>query len=40
MASRAAMDGAVTVDELTTILAEDVDDDLSGLAKETPRIGF
>src|SRR5215213_3447520 len=40
MASRAAMDGAVTVDELTTLLAEDIDDDLSMLAREAPRIGF
>lgn len=40
MASRAAMDGAVTIDELTDLLAEDIDDDLSMLARETPRIGF
>jgi SpoVK/Ycf46/Vps4 family AAA+-type ATPase len=40
MAARAAVDGAVTVDELTTLLAEDIDDDLSMLARETPRIGF
>jgi SpoVK/Ycf46/Vps4 family AAA+-type ATPase len=40
MASRAAMDGAVTIDELTDLLAEDIDDDLSMLSRETPRIGF
>jgi hypothetical protein len=40
MGSRAAMDGAVTVDELTDLLAEDIDDDLSMLARETARIGF
>jgi SpoVK/Ycf46/Vps4 family AAA+-type ATPase len=40
MAARAAVDGAVTVDELTDLLAEDIDDDLSMLARETPRIGF
>ncbi|HSU12525.1 AAA family ATPase [Longimicrobium sp.] len=40
MASRAAVDGAVTVDELTDLLAEDIDDDLSMLAPDTRRIGF
>jgi stage V sporulation protein K len=40
MAARAAGDGAVTLDELTDLLAEDIDDDLSMLARETPRIGF
>jgi SpoVK/Ycf46/Vps4 family AAA+-type ATPase len=40
MAARAATDGAVTVDELTTLLPDDIDDDLSMLARETPRIGF
>jgi hypothetical protein len=40
MASRAAMDSSVMVDELTDLLAEDIDDDLSMLARETPRIGF
>lgn len=40
MASRAAMDGAVTLDELTDVLPEDIDDDLSMLARDTPRIGF
>ncbi|HEX8693851.1 MAG TPA: AAA family ATPase [Longimicrobium sp.] len=40
MASRAAEDGAVTVDELTTLLPEDIGDDLSMLARDTPRIGF
>ena len=40
MASRAAVDGSVTVDELMILLPEDIDDDLSMLARETPRIGF
>ncbi|MFL5381418.1 MAG: AAA family ATPase [Longimicrobiaceae bacterium] len=40
MAARAAADGAVTVEELTTLLPEDIDEDLSMLAKERPRIGF
>jgi SpoVK/Ycf46/Vps4 family AAA+-type ATPase len=40
MAARAATDGAVTIDELHTLLPEDIDDDLSMLARETPRIGF
>lgn len=40
MATRAAADGAVTVDELHTLLPEDIGDDLSMLARETPRIGF
>jgi len=40
MATRAATDGAITVDELTTLLAEDIDDELSGLASERRRIGF
>ena len=40
MAARAAEDGAVSVEELTTLLAEDIDDDLSMLARETGRIGF
>jgi len=40
MAARAAQDGAVTVDELCTLLPDDVDDDLSGLAPERSRIGF
>lgn len=40
MASRAATDGSVTVDELTTLLPEDIDDDLSMMAREAPRIGF
>jgi SpoVK/Ycf46/Vps4 family AAA+-type ATPase len=40
MAARAAVDGAVTVDELTTLLPEDIDDDLSMLSQETRRIGF
>jgi SpoVK/Ycf46/Vps4 family AAA+-type ATPase len=40
MAARAALDGSVMVDELTTLLAEDVDEDLSMLAPETRRIGF
>jgi stage V sporulation protein K len=40
MASRAADDGAVTVEELTTLLAEDIDDDLSMMAREARPIGF
>ena len=40
MASRAAADGAVSVEELTTLLAEDLDDNLSMLSRETRRIGF
>jgi SpoVK/Ycf46/Vps4 family AAA+-type ATPase len=40
MAARAAADGAVTVEELTTLLPEDIDEDLSMLEKETRRIGF
>ncbi|HYH79951.1 MAG TPA: AAA family ATPase [Longimicrobium sp.] len=40
MAARAAADGAVTVDELTDLLAGDIDDDLSMLAPETRRVGF
>ncbi|HEX8906214.1 MAG TPA: AAA family ATPase, partial [Longimicrobiaceae bacterium] len=40
MAARAAADGAVSVEELTTFIPEDIDDDLSMLARETRRIGF
>ena len=40
MAARAAMDGAVSVEELTTLLPEDIDDDTSMLSRERPRIGF
>jgi SpoVK/Ycf46/Vps4 family AAA+-type ATPase len=40
MATRAAEDGAVTVEELTTLQAADIDDDLSSLASERRRIGF
>lgn len=40
MAARAAVDGAVSVDELTTLLPEDLDDDTSMLIRERPRIGF
>lgn len=40
MAARAAADGAVSVEELTTLLPEDIDEDLSMMAKERPRIGF
>jgi SpoVK/Ycf46/Vps4 family AAA+-type ATPase len=40
MAARAAADGAVNVDELTDLLAEDIDDDLSMLAPDARRIGF
>jgi SpoVK/Ycf46/Vps4 family AAA+-type ATPase len=40
MATRAAHDGAVTVEELTTLLAEDIDDNLSMLPSDPRRIGF
>jgi Cdc6-like AAA superfamily ATPase len=40
MAARAAEDGSVMVDELTTLLAADIDDDLSGLSPDVRRIGF
>jgi stage V sporulation protein K len=40
MATRAAGDGAVTVDELTTLQAEDIDTDLSMLPTDPRRIGF
>ena len=40
MAARAADDGAVTVDELGKLLPEDLDEDISMLSKEAPRIGF
>lgn len=40
MATRAAEDGAVSVDELTTLQADDIDDALSGLASDRRRIGF
>lgn len=40
MAARAADDGAVTVEELTTLLPEDIDDDLSMMAREARPIGF
>jgi hypothetical protein len=40
MAARAAMDGAVSVDELTALLPDDIDDDTSMLIRERPRIGF
>ncbi|HEU0055539.1 MAG TPA: AAA family ATPase [Longimicrobium sp.] len=40
MAHRAAQDGTVTVDELNDLLAEDIDEDLSMLSRETRRIGF
>ena len=40
MATRAAGDGSVTVDELTTLLPEDIDDDLSMLPRDPRRIGF
>ncbi|HEX6371039.1 MAG TPA: AAA family ATPase [Longimicrobium sp.] len=40
MATRAAGDGAVTVEELTTLLAEDIDTDLSMLPADPRRIGF
>jgi Cdc6-like AAA superfamily ATPase len=40
MASRAFADGVVTVDEVAVLLPDDIEDDLSGLAPDTPRIGF
>ena len=40
MATRAAGDGAVTVEELTTLQAEDIDTDLSMLPSDPRRIGF
>jgi Cdc6-like AAA superfamily ATPase len=40
MAARAAHDGAVTVEELTTLQPEDIDNDLSRLPSEPRRIGF
>lgn len=40
MATRAAHDGAVTVEELTTLQPEDIDHDLSMLPSEPRRIGF
>lgn len=40
MASRAADDGTVTVEELMTLQPSDIDEDLSMMAKDRPRIGF
>jgi stage V sporulation protein K len=40
MATRAAADGLVSVDELHTLLPEDIHDDLSTLSPPPPRIGF
>jgi stage V sporulation protein K len=40
MAARAAHDGAVTVEELTTLQPEDIDTNLSMLPSEPRRIGF
>jgi SpoVK/Ycf46/Vps4 family AAA+-type ATPase len=40
MAARAAHDGAVTVEELTTLQPEDIDTDLSMLPADPRRIGF
>lgn len=40
MATRAAGDGAVTVEELTTLQAKDIDTDLSMLPADPRRIGF
>ena len=40
MAARAAEDGVVTVDEVTTLLPEDIQVDLDHLLRETRRIGF
>ncbi len=40
MAARAAEDGVVTVDEVTTLLPDDIHVDLDHLLRETRRIGF
>lgn len=40
MAARAAADGTVAVDELTTLQADDLEDEMSMLSRETRRIGF
>ena len=40
MAARAALDGAVTIEELTTLQVEDIDTDLSMRPSEPRRIGF
>jgi stage V sporulation protein K len=40
MATRAAMDGSLTLDELGTLLPEDIVVDASMFAKETRQIGF
>jgi SpoVK/Ycf46/Vps4 family AAA+-type ATPase len=40
MATRAADDGTVSVDELTTLHAGDIDDDLGTLSSDRRRIGF
>jgi SpoVK/Ycf46/Vps4 family AAA+-type ATPase len=40
MATRAATDGVVTVDELTAVLGEDIEDDVSMVSSERRRIGF
>ena len=40
MAARAASDGVVTVDELTTLEVHDIEADLDDLIRETRRIGF
>lgn len=40
MAARAASDGTVTVDELTTLHADDIEANLDDLIRETRRIGF
>jgi SpoVK/Ycf46/Vps4 family AAA+-type ATPase len=40
MASRAAADGTLTLDELATLLPEDIEADLSMFGKDQPRIGF
>jgi stage V sporulation protein K len=40
MAARAAEDGVVTVDELMTLVADDIEADLDDLIRETRSIGF
>jgi len=40
MASRAAADGTLTIDELATLLPEDIEADLTMFGKDAPRIGF
>ena len=40
MAARAALDGVVTVDELMTLVPDDIEADVDDLVRETRRIGF